>query len=110
MRKSIVAIVALTAVLHAGCFTVVGATVGGIADAGSHPAPSPPPAPVQVTGAPGSTALSFTSNRQVVREDAGMSGLAKGALIGVSIDTLLTVALFYALSQMDDDWGCGDCE
>ena len=108
--RSWIVFVALTAVLHAGCFTVLGATVGGISDSGSKHAPPPPPAPVQVTGAPGATALIFErSHRKLAPANEGMSGAAKGALVGVTIDAVLTGLLILAVSEMDWEW-CGDTD
>jgi hypothetical protein len=109
-RRPILAVVALAALLSTtGCFTVIGTTVGALSEPSKKPSP---PAPTEMAGPPGGSAVVFAPSRQGRDVDTGMSSTTKGFLIGGAIDLALVGLAVLALSQASWDWcsedGCSD--
>jgi hypothetical protein len=103
MRRTVLSVALIGALASNGC-TVLGLTVGAIADTGA-PARPGRPAPVEISGAPGSA---YVAMAPAPKPEHHMSGAAKGALVGLVIDLVVIGATAYAISQID--WCLYACE
>jgi hypothetical protein len=108
-RPRLVAAIAIACALSTtGCFTLVGGVVGSLADSPSPPKRRPEPPP-QLRGLPPGSPYFTEGYGKMWREPEpqGMSGGAKGLLVGLAIDATLVTLLAIAISNMDFGWSCG---